>query len=100
MPSTLAIGAMSHAPRHSNARTLLAVSPAAARSASYSASAPRSEQEMFVQTYTLWAADGVRLEHVVEGRERFQVGGRDAHHAGDLLEGLRRAPPVERLGGR
>ena len=45
---------MSHAPRHSNARTLKASSsPAASRMASYSSSAPRSEQEMFVHTYTL-----------------------------------------------
>ena len=54
-PSTDAIGAMSHAPRHSNARTMNAgSSPAASRIASYSASAPRSEHEMFVHTYTAW----------------------------------------------
>ena len=51
---------MSHAPRHSNERTLKSgSSPAAALIASYSASAPRSEQEMFVHTYTLWRPTGV-----------------------------------------
>ena len=50
---------MSHAPRHSNARTLTsASSPVAARNASSSASAPHSEQEMFVHTYTLWRPAG------------------------------------------
>ena len=59
MPSTQAIGAMSHAPRHSNARTLSrGRRPPPRSSASYSASAPRSEQEMFVHTYTLWARTG------------------------------------------
>ena len=59
-PSTEAIGAMSHAPRHSNERTLKSGSePAASRTASYSSSAPRSEQEMFVHTYTLWRPTGV-----------------------------------------
>jgi hypothetical protein len=58
-PSTDAIGAMSHAPRHSNARTLKSVSPSAAScTAASSASAPQSEQEMFVQTYTLWRPTG------------------------------------------
>jgi len=44
---------MSHAPRHSKWRTLKSGSPAVASSrASSSSSAPHSEQEMFVQTYT------------------------------------------------
>ena len=42
---------MSHAPRHSNDFTWKSgSSPAADSIASYSASAPRSEQEMFVHT--------------------------------------------------
>ena len=50
-PSTEIIGAMSHAPRHSNDFTWKSgSSPAADSIASYSASAPRSEQEMFVHT--------------------------------------------------
>ena len=43
--------------------------------------------------------DGARLEHVVEGRDRGQVGGRQAHHAGRLLDALRRAPAVAALDG-
>ena len=51
---------MSQAPRHSNERTLkFSSSPAAASPiAASSASAPRSEQEMFVHTYTLWRPTG------------------------------------------
>ena len=70
------------------------------RIAAYSSSAPRSEQEMFVHTYTLWRPTGRRLEHVVEARHRLQVGGRQAHHAGDLLDRLGRAPAVQRAGRR
>ena len=52
-PLTDAIGAMSHAPRHSNERTFTsASSDAAAIIASKNSSAPRSEHEMFVQTNT------------------------------------------------
>ena len=51
---------MSHAPRHSNERTLKSASPPPPRAiAAYSASAPRSEQEMFVHTYTLWRPTGL-----------------------------------------
>ena len=52
---------------------------------------------MFVQTYTLWRPAGLGLEHVVEGRDRLEVGGGHAHHAGDLLDRLRRAPAVHAL---
>ncbi len=46
---------MSHAPRHSNELTCRASSPAAAPTiASNSSSAPSSEQEMLVHTYTSW----------------------------------------------
>ena len=54
-PLTEAIGAMSHAPRHSNERTSTSgCSAAAASIASKKSSAPRSEHEMLVQTYTSW----------------------------------------------
>ena len=44
---------MSQAPRHSNERTLMSIESAAASSiASKNSSAPRSEHEMFVHTYT------------------------------------------------
>ena len=51
-PSTDAIGAMSQAPRHSNACTWKSgvVAGRAQHRARSSASAPRSEHEMFVQT--------------------------------------------------
>ena len=39
------------------------------------------------------------VEHVVEGRDRGQVGGRDLHHRGDLVDRLGRAPAVHALGG-
>ncbi len=52
-PLTDAIGAMSHAPRHSNDLTLTLGLPSAAASiASKNSSAPSSEHEMFVHTYT------------------------------------------------
>ncbi len=99
-PSTEAIGAMSQAPRHSNERTLNSgSSPAAARIASYSSSAPHSEQEMFVHTYTRVAPDGGGLEHVVEGRDGDQLGGGQPHHARDLVDRLGRAPAVHPLRG-
>ena len=44
-------------------------------------------------------AHGRRLEHVVEGRHRRQVGRGEAHHRGHLVERLRRAPAVQALGG-
>ena len=53
---------MSHAPRHSKARTLNSAGRrrvGRALTASSSSSAPRSEQEMFVHTYTLWRPTGV-----------------------------------------
>ncbi len=43
------------------------------------------------------ASDGTRLEHVVEARDGLEVGGRDGHHAGDLLDRLGRAPAVHAL---
>ena len=52
---------MSQAPRHSNERTLnpaVRVSATASWIAASSASAPHSEQEMFVHTYTLWRPTG------------------------------------------
>jgi len=45
------------------------------------------------------AAHGARLEHVVEARDGLQVGGREAHHARDLLDRLGRAPAVQTLRG-
>ena len=50
---------MSHAPRHSNERTLTSGSPSAAATiASKNSSAPSSEHEMFVHTYTSLAGLG------------------------------------------
>ena len=52
---------MSQAPRHSNPRTLNSAPvrrPAASSIAVSRASAPHSEHEMFVQTYTLWRPTG------------------------------------------
>ncbi len=58
-PSTEAIGAMSHAPRHSNERTFTSSVPSeAAVIAANSSSAPRSEHEMFVHTNTSWRPRG------------------------------------------
>ena len=45
------------------------------------------------------APTGLRLEHVVEGRDRDQVAGRQAHDARHLLDGLGRAPAVLALHG-
>src|SRR5205823_8680667 len=36
--------------------------------------------------------DGTQMEHVVEGRDRLAVGGREAERVADLLERLRREP--------
>ena len=41
--------------------------------------------------------DGRRLEHVVEGRDRREVGGGEAHHARDLVDRRGRAPAVHAL---
>ena len=45
-------------------------------------------------------ARGDGVEHVVEGRDRDQVRGRQAHHAGGLLDRGRRAPAVPVAGPR
>ena len=45
------------------------------------------------------AADGLGVEHVVEGRHRAEVAGGQAHHARDLLDRLGRAPAVMALRG-
>ena len=97
-PSTDAIGAMSHAPRHSNERTLNSgSSPAASQMATYRSSAPRSEQEMFVHTYTLCLPTGLGLEHVVEAGHGREVRGGEVHHLRDLLDRLGRTPAVHSL---
>ena len=92
---------MSQAPRHSNARTLNSRgrSPAASRDAVEQLVGAAQRAGDVRAHVDAVAADRVGLEHVVEGRDRVQVGGRDAHHAGDLLDRLRRAPAVHALGG-
>ena len=50
-----------------------------------------------MQTSTRWRADRLGREEVVEGGDRLQVGGGDAHHRGRLADALGRAPAVAAL---
>ena len=98
--STEAIGAMSHAPRHSKERTLKSGSLPATRSELLVERVGPAQRAGDVRAHVdRVATRRARLEHVVEGRDGDQVARGQAHHAGDLLDRGRRAPAVERLGG-
>ena len=99
-PLTDAIGAMSQAPRHSNERTSMSWPSAAAghRVVELVGAEDRAARCSCTRTRR-WRAWGCELEHVVEARHRGQVGGGEAHDRGHLVDRLRRAPAVHRLGG-
>ena len=96
--STDAIGAMSQAPRHSNSRM-----------STSSRSSPRFLDRVVDRLRVLRHARDARadvhvlaphrlgVEHVVEGRDARQVGGRHPHDRRDLVDRLRRAPAVQPL---
>ena len=80
---------MSHAPRHSKARRLSSGSspPRSGKAVEELVGAAQRARDVRAHVDVV-APDGLGEEHVVEGRDRRQVGGGQAHHARGLLDAL------------
>ena len=98
-PSTDAIGAMSHAPRHSNVVhvEVRVVAGGAQHRVVDLVGAEQRARDVRAHVDVV-AALRRRSEHVVERRHRGQVRGRQPHHAGGLLDRRRRAASRARAG--
>ena len=62
--------------------------------------APTSAHERFVQTSTSVPSDGLEVEHVVEGRDRLAVRGREVERVGDLAEASGESQPSRSCASR